>query len=152
MFEDPVTYTGRLVDTVSLLLKGWESLSSQPSTFIMRRVTVRLASIFNEIIPFNGGLYPNGAYVPVPYWLPSRYEKPSNLAAQSNMNLKKLISIIDRHRGQTEWTVTALSELAESSSEGVRNLESFKRSCYKIGLRFKGLTFKSWSSEARELA
>ncbi|KAF2647756.1 hypothetical protein K491DRAFT_552903, partial [Lophiostoma macrostomum CBS 122681] len=133
-WEDPVTYTGRLVDTVSLLLKGWESLTNQSTTSIPRKVTIQLRSLFNEWLPFNGNVLHNPQRVPVPYLRPNRITNAENLAAESNMNLEKLVSIMVRHRGTTEWTVMAVSDIVEAGTDGARSLENFRQVCHKSGL------------------
>ena len=142
--EDPVVYTARLVDAVSLLFKGWREDADRASSALPHTVTVDLDSLFDETLPFNTDDLGNpDEPVMVPLDHPHHSEFPHILAAQTNTNLKKLISIIERHRGESRWFIKALSDLDDESEGGTKNLKAFRQSCWKSGVWFEGKELES---------
>ncbi|KAF2787331.1 hypothetical protein K505DRAFT_257963, partial [Melanomma pulvis-pyrius CBS 109.77] len=139
--ENPEIYTAQLCEAASLLLKSWEKEAKQPTSEIPHIVTVNLGDFFDSTVPFNAD-DDSDMVEEVDLWTVINFpgEPPDfrRLAASSCQNLKRLLSIVDRNRGRSEWKIVALSEIEKEG--GAKWLKTFRRDCQRSGVDFEGRT------------
>jgi hypothetical protein len=140
---NPMVYTGRLAEAASLLLKSWENDNDQPTSIVAHTVTIKLGSLFSQIIPFNA--YPtldpfDDIYNRVYRSFPTLDVDFRQIEDECAANLRKLVAIIGSNRGSTNWSTIAFEELHKSKKGGIRQLKAFKAICTKNDIRFEGET------------
>ena len=145
----PVGYTAQMLEAAALLLKTWSktsSASSRPKTVVPHQVTIHLGTLFNEIVPFNGDLMPD-SFGDIFLWLLIHYPDVrldavdfDGICQDSGRNLQKLIKVIGKNKGATEWSINAVTDLEEEMSGGRKWLSALESSCAKEGLGFRGVS------------
>jgi hypothetical protein len=144
-FGNPEVCAVQLVQAASLLMKGWEKDAMQPTAVVPHTVTIDLGSLFNETMPFNvtnEWFYSKDivSWALTNLTLPLPFLGFQRLAATSTQYLTKLITIIGRHRGSTDWAIVAVTELDEKNKGGASCLEELRTHCSVEGVQFRNLT------------
>jgi hypothetical protein len=136
--NDPAAYTRYLLEVVCLLGREWERRGTAD---VHHRVSLDLGTIFHEMLPFNMESQTSSKYAELLDWLSNNYpcEEPDfeMIRADSEQNLKKVISMISMYSGHAEWTVRAKTEICETDEGGSEGLRAFQVNCARYGVVFE---------------
>ncbi|KAF3032586.1 hypothetical protein E8E12_001657 [Didymella heteroderae] len=140
-YGDPGVYMNDLVEAAFSLCQSWtqeQCVDVRPQ----RTVTVDLGHLFGTESPFNLS-YPDHMDSALD-WLGCHYadiRQPdfARIGPDASNNLRRLLSVVSRHRGQSKWTFAAHAELYdyEAFAEGAEWLEAFQAACAGFDLPFE---------------
>jgi hypothetical protein len=116
-YGDPIVYTARLSEAAALLLKAWKLLP-KPKTMPEKpnTVSIKLGDLY-ETIPFSASTqmdeYSEWSQLHHPFETP----EPDDVCNQTSHNLERMVEIIGRHRGTSEWKVIVSAPTNESADD-----------------------------------
>lgn len=136
---NPLVYTIRLDEAVSLLLKAWEAQTNKPTLKTPHTVVIHLGDLYNEIIPFNTSTYPEDVSVRMLIQYPLHNPALEIVAEGPAHHLDRLIARVGRHCGDSKWTVTAkaVSQEGDEVKEGALWLIRLAEGCQEYSVGFE---------------
>jgi hypothetical protein len=140
-FGDPTVFTDRLISIATLLCKEQHGIQT-----VKRSVHVKLGSMFHQMLPFNMESQGESRYGELLDWLYVNY--PYNdpdldkLTLESEHNLQRLLSIIGKHSGRSQWHIFAKTEIDEKDEGGERALRAFQVGCANNGVVFEHMNWE----------
>lgn len=148
----PVVQTSCLVEIASSLCQSWGPTSSinaiTTASETNRKVKVNLGSMFREALPFNVSLQLSTASDEISEWV-SRYcllsqTEPDfeKMAADSGHNLLRLITIIAKYHGHSQWRFVADTQLDGDSEGGLAWLRTVKAKCAQYDMLLEDIICK----------
>ncbi|KAF9693812.1 hypothetical protein EKO04_008266 [Ascochyta lentis] len=141
---NPVIHTNYLVDIASSLCQSWLQTSSINATAadsdVKRTVKVKLGSLFQDVLPFNTKPYGATSSWELNEWM-YRYYLLSNsepdldkIAADSGHNLLRLVAVIAKYRGCSQWEIVANTQLHKDDKVGLGWLHVIQAECARHGM------------------
>lgn len=134
-FEDPVLYTGHLVEVASSLCQSWTHLASTNMLAAdgdsKRHASINLRSLFQDVLHLNNASQPHHFHT---YFSLERDLNFGELAADSGQNLIQLIAAIVKYRGSSEWKFVADTWVEEDHGCSVEWLHRIQAECAKHGM------------------
>jgi hypothetical protein len=143
IWGDPEEFTGHLVEVACLLGKCWEDccMQSSPTGALTHYIKFDLRYIFHEMLPFNLESQGEAKYGHLLNWLQKNYPRTEldfdNLAAVSERNLKKIVSVARLYQRHAQWTLAAYGQVPERDEGGATALSELQISCARNGVAFE---------------
>jgi hypothetical protein len=141
---DPGVFTDRLLGIATMLCRQQDQGQAA-----MKSVHVNLGNLFHQMLPFNMASQAARRYGELLDWMcvHSPHDEPDfdKLASEAAHNLQRLLSIVGKHAGDTEWKVFVKTQIAEKDEGGANALRSFQVACAKNGVVFEHLD--EWLAE-----
>ena len=141
---NPTVFTGHLVCIAALLCKAWEQQGVAPSTTMSgKSVHVNLGSLFHQMLPFNMESRAADQYGDLLDWLvshsPCAEPDFDKLAAGCAHNLRRLVEVVGRRCGNSQWRFAARTQIDERDEGGATELRRFQVDCARNGVAFENI-------------
>ncbi|KAJ4378342.1 hypothetical protein N0V86_006042 [Didymella sp. IMI 355093] len=138
---DPGVYMNDIVEAAFSLCQSWAQEQSGDVT-PQRTVSVDLGFLFGSVIPSNFS-YQNNTNIALNqlgrHFAGLVQPDLAKIATDTGNNLHRLLSIVNKYRGQSKWSFIADAQLDdhEAYSEGAEWLHAFQVACTGFDLPFE---------------